>query len=63
LSDVQTLTSERDEKGWYQLEAEVPNDQQPQWWIQGFGSAIDVVEPVSWRGTIHRQARQVLSSN
>ena len=60
LSDVQTLTGEPDEKGWSWLEAEVPNDQQTQWWIQGFGSAIDVVEPKSWREAIHQQAREVL---
>ncbi|GAA0792316.1 helix-turn-helix transcriptional regulator [Marinobacterium sediminicola] len=60
LSDVQRLTDEPDEQGWCWLEAEVPNDQQTQWWIQGFGSAIDVVEPQSWREAIHRQAREVL---
>ncbi len=60
LSEAQTLSTEVDQDGWCQLEAEVPNDQQTQWWIQGFGSAIDVVEPKSWREAIHRQAREVL---
>lgn len=59
LSDRQTLSDENAE-GWIWLEAEVPNDQQTQWWIQGFGSAIDVLEPVSWREAIHRQARAIL---
>ncbi len=60
LSEAQTLSTEVDQDGWCWLEAEVPNDQQTQWWIQGFGSAIDVVEPESWREAIHRQAREVL---
>ncbi len=60
LSEMQTLSTEVDLDGWCWLDAEVPNDQQTQWWIQGFGSAIDVVEPVSWREAIHRQAREVL---
>lgn len=62
LSEAQTLSTEVDQDGWCWLEAEVPNDQQTQWWIQGFGSAIDVVEPKSWREAIHRQAREVLES-
>ncbi len=52
--------SEPDENGWVLLEAEVPNDQQTQWWLQGFGSAVDVLEPLSWREAIHQQAREVL---
>ena len=60
LSEVQTLTTKPDQDGWCRLEAEVPNDQQTQWWIQGFGSAIDVIEPRSWREAIHQQAREVL---
>lgn len=60
LSEDQTLTTKPDPDGWYRLEAEVPNDQQTQWWIQGFGSAIDVIEPSDWREEIHRQAREIL---
>jgi len=59
LSDKQILADENAE-GWVWLEAEVPNDQQTQWWIQGFGASIDVVEPVSWRESIHQQAREIL---
>ena len=59
VSTDQTL-SEPDADGWVMLEADVPNDQQTQWWIQGFGSAIDVIEPRSWREAIHQQAREVL---
>jgi predicted DNA-binding transcriptional regulator YafY len=62
LSEVQTLCTDPDQDGWCRLEAEVPNDQQTQWWIQGFGSAIDVLEPKSWRETIHMQAREALGS-
>jgi predicted DNA-binding transcriptional regulator YafY len=60
LSEVQTLCTEPDQDGWCRLEAEVPNDQQTQWWIQGFGSVIDVIEPKSWREAIHLQAREIL---
>ncbi len=62
LSEVQSLSTDPDQDGWCWLEAEVPNDQQTQWWIQGFGSAIDVIEPVSWREAIRRQAREVLGT-
>lgn len=54
------ILSEPDENGWVLLEAEVPNDQQTQWWLQGFGSAVDVLEPKSWREAIHKQAREIL---
>ena len=59
VSTDQTL-SEPDADGWVMLEAEVPNDQQTQWWLQGFGASIDVLEPKSWREAIHRQAMEVL---
>lgn len=59
VSDSQML-SQPDENGWILLEAEVPNDQQTQWWLQGFGSSVDVIEPLSWRQAIHQQAREIL---
>lgn len=59
VSPVQVL-GQPDENGWVPLEAEVPNDQQTQWWLQGFGSAVDVLEPISWREAIHQQAREIL---
>lgn len=63
LSEVQTLSETADRDGWYWLEAEVPNDQQTQWWILGFGSAIDIVTPAHWREAIHQQAREILGVN
>ena len=60
LSHDQSL-SEPDADGWVQLTATVPNDQQTQWWIMGFGSGIDVLEPASWREHILQQAREVIS--
>lgn len=60
VSEVQTL-SRPDESGWVVLQAEVPNDQQTQWWLQGFGSAVDVLEPFTWREAIHQQAREILA--
>lgn len=59
VSTTQQLT-EADATGWALLEAEVPNDQQTQWWLQGFGSAVDVLEPASWRAAIQQQAREIL---
>ncbi|WP_027853095.1 helix-turn-helix transcriptional regulator [Marinobacterium litorale] len=59
VSEMQTLESTSSD-GWMLLTAEVPNDQQTQWWLQGFGSAIDVLEPLNWREAIHRQAREIL---
>lgn len=58
LSEDQDLKPEED--GWFQLTATVPDDQQTLWWIQGYGSAIDVQEPQAWREHIHQQAREVL---
>jgi predicted DNA-binding transcriptional regulator YafY len=58
LSEDQELKLAED--GWYQLTTTVPDDQQTLWWIQGYGSAIDVHEPKRWREHIHQQAREVL---
>ncbi|WP_452600507.1 helix-turn-helix transcriptional regulator [Rhodanobacter aciditrophus] len=58
LSEDQELKP--DDEGWFQLTATVPNDQETLWWIQGYGSAIDVHEPQKWREHIHQQAREVL---
>lgn len=58
LSDTQTLSEIED--GWYLLTATVPNDQQTLWWLQGYGAAVDVLEPKAWREHIHQQAREVL---
>jgi len=60
LSHDQSL-SEPDAHGWVQLTATVPNDQQTQWWIMGFGANIDVLEPASWREHILEQAKKVMA--
>lgn len=51
------------DEGWYWLKANVPDDQQTLWWIQGYGAAIDVHEPKQWREHMHQQAREVLGLN
>jgi len=58
LSEDQELKPEGE--GWFQLTATVTDDQETLWWIQGYGSAIDVQEPQKWREHIHQQAREVL---
>ncbi|RDL45494.1 WYL domain-containing protein [Marinomonas piezotolerans] len=58
LSEDQDLKPGED--GWYGLTATVSDDQQTLWWIQGYGAAIDVQEPLKWREHIHQQAREVL---
>lgn len=60
LSRDQSL-SEPDAEGWVQLEATVPNDQQTQWWIMGFGASIEVLEPRAWREQILQQAREIVA--
>lgn len=59
VSESQKLTS-TEEDGWVLLEAEVPNDQQTQWWLQSFGANIDVLEPKSWRQAILQQAQEIV---
>ena len=59
LSAQQQL-SEPDTKGWVELIAVVPNDQQTLWWLQGFGARFDVLEPQAWRAAIREQARLIL---
>jgi predicted DNA-binding transcriptional regulator YafY len=58
VSDQQTISAENDE--WYFLTALVPDDQETLWWLQGYGSAVDVIEPLKWREHIHQQAKEVL---
>ncbi|QJD58401.1 WYL domain-containing protein [Pseudomonas sp. gcc21] len=59
LSSEQSL-SEPDAEGWVLLEALVPNDQQTQWWIMGYGSNIRVMQPKAWRETILSHAEKIL---
>lgn len=59
ISEDQQLTP-AEEEGWYWLNASVKDDKQTLWWIQGYGSAIDVLEPIEWRDYIHRHAREIL---
>ena len=58
---TQQQLSEPDQDGWVTLTATVPNDQQTQWWIMGFGARIQVLQPGSWRDAIAEQARQMLA--
>lgn len=61
LSENQKLT-EIPEQDWCELIATVPNDQQTQWWILGFGAAIRVIEPQAWRDAIQLNARKILEA-
>ena len=58
ISEDQKLTQAEDD--WYWLNASVTDDKQTLWWIQGYGAAIDVHEPIEWREYIHDQAREIL---
>lgn len=60
VSEVQSL-SEPDENGWCVLKAQVPNDQQTQWWLQSFGANIEVLAPQIWRDAILEQARRIVA--
>lgn len=55
--------SEVDEEGWVTLTATVPNDQQTQWWIMGFGARIQVLAPSTWREAIIEQARKMVEQS
>lgn len=59
ISTKQQL-SEPDTNGWVTLTATVPNDQQTQWWIMGFGARIQVLQPHTWRGAIIEQAQKMM---
>lgn len=60
ISTEQQL-SKADAQGWVTLTATVPNDQQTQWWIMGFGARIQVLEPSTWREAIIEHAKKMLS--
>lgn len=60
VSELQQL-SEPDQDGWVTLIATVPNDQQTQWWLMGFGARVQVLQPKEWREGMQEQARQVLA--
>ncbi|ART81985.1 WYL domain-containing protein [Oceanisphaera profunda] len=59
ISQQQHLSA-ADEQGWITLTATVPNDQQTQWWIMGFGARIQVLAPSSWREAIIEQAQKMM---
>lgn len=60
VSEQQTL-EKTDNPAQMLLTASVPNDKQTQWWIMGFGSKIEVLEPKEWRDAILDHARNILS--
>lgn len=60
VSHQQQIQNTEDDN-WKLLQAEVPNDQQTQWWLQGFGADVDVLEPSHWREVILQQAREIVS--
>ncbi|WP_298723087.1 WYL domain-containing protein [uncultured Oceanisphaera sp.] len=60
VSEQQQL-SIPDEDGWVTLTATVPNDQQTQWWLMGFGARVEVLEPAEWRQAICEQANKMLN--
>lgn len=60
VSEQQQLSTP-DEDGWVTLTATVPNDQQTQWWLMGFGARVEVLEPMKWREAIAEQASNMLA--
>lgn len=59
VSEHQTL-DKTDNPHQMRLTAMVPNDQQTQWWLMGFGSKIEVLEPLSWRQAILQHAQEIV---
>lgn len=59
VSTKQTLTDSNDSQR-VLLTAKVPNDQQTQWWIMGFGSKVEVLEPLEWRKVIFKHAAKIV---
>jgi predicted DNA-binding transcriptional regulator YafY len=59
LSEVQQLTP-LPGSSWHCLEAEVPDDQQTQWWLMGMGANVEVLEPVTWRTEIYAAAKSIV---
>lgn len=53
LSGDQTLTP--DEPGWVRLTATVQDSQQLRWWLLGFGSQVEVLEPEELRNWFKEQ--------
>lgn len=47
--------------GRIEIEANVMNSQQLRWWIQGFGSSMEVVEPQALRDQLTEQAQKMMS--
>jgi predicted DNA-binding transcriptional regulator YafY len=59
LAESQVLTSDPEE-GWYQLEAEVPDDGQTFWWLLAQSARVDVLEPRHWREEIFKAAQEIV---
>lgn len=59
LSRDQVLFSDP-EDGWYQLEAQVPDDGQTFWWLQAQAARVDVLEPAVWRDEIMESALEIV---
>jgi predicted DNA-binding transcriptional regulator YafY len=54
LTDNQTLTAQNDGK--LLLEAEISDTQELRWWLSGFGSSVEVVEPIDLRKYFQKEA-------
>ena len=63
LSETPLSVNQKLEKlvdDWYMLTARIPDEQQTLRWLQGYGSAVDIIKPLDWREHIHQQAKQLL---
>lgn len=60
LSEAQSLAP-RCTDDWYELQADVPDDQQTLWWLKGLGANVQVLAPSHWKEEILEDARSILS--
>jgi len=60
LTDNQVLTAQDD--GQLLLEAEISDTQELRWWLSGFGSSIEVIEPTELRNYFQNEAELLINS-
>lgn len=60
LTDNQVLTAQDD--GQLLLEAEISDTQELRWWLSGFGSSIEIIEPTELRSYFQNEAELLINS-
>lgn len=59
INDEQLITPLDENR--FTLKTKTTDDSQTLWWLMGFGSKVEVVQPDHWREEIHKHAQEIIN--